>query len=461
MVARPSPRAGARRAGRPGTRARSSLWPWCSAENAFYPVFLLVALLLVRMVEQPTGWAQVVFLGGLVLALATRAQAIAIVPAALTAPLLWGSFTRTGFRASLLALPAHVSRRGRRRPRRRRRPGRSRPLAERLARRLCGRRRAVVRRGEGAALPPHTTSPRPISTWGVIPVAAAVVLVGRSRSLDRPLQAFLAVTLALTGWFAVVVATFEALPVCRSHPGAEPVRRRAAVRRAPPRGVGRARRSTTAPPRTCGCRRVGAPDPRDPVRDLHHHVVGLRHADAVALVGRRQQAGLVLGRPARAPALCGVRGCLAVLFRAAMRSASCRWSCSRTRGLGVQADLVGPYPYGVRQAGAGALFQGIRGVPRDWIDRSVPCRLGTLRSLWTGHSDRFTVNVNEFFNRRVGRVYYTNAPTPGGIARFPSRCDRTGAVTTAAGASVRLAYVLTDGSVEPNAVPSPATHSSG
>ncbi len=32
----------------------------------------------------------------------------------------------------------------------------------------------------------------------------------------------------------------------------------------------------------------------------------------------------------------------------------------------------GPYPYGVRQAGAGALFQGIRGAPRDWIDRAVP-----------------------------------------------------------------------------------------
>ena len=33
----------------------------------------------------------------------------------------------------------------------------------------------------------------------------------------------------------------------------------------------------------------------------------------------------------------------------------------------------GPYPYGVKQAGAGALFQGIRGV-RAGLDRPAPCR---------------------------------------------------------------------------------------
>ena len=61
----------------------------------------------------------------------------------------------------------------------------------------------------------------------------------------------------------------------------------------------------------------------------------------------------------------------------------------------------GPYPYGVRQAGAGALFQGIRGAPRDWIDRAVPAGK-EVAVLYTGAADRFTVNMNEFFNRRVG-----------------------------------------------------------
>ena len=86
----------------------------------------------------------------------------------------------------------------------------------------------------------------------------------------------------------------------------------------------------------------------------------------------------------------------------------------------------GPYPYGVKQAGAGALFQGIRGVQRDWIDRAVPAG-ADVAVLWTSRSDRFTVNQNEFFNRSVGQVYYTVRPTDGGIggaARRGRQADR-------------------------------------
>ena len=43
---------------------------------------------------------------------------------------------------------------------------------------------------------------------GVIPVAAAAVLVARSRSLDQPLQIVLAATLALVTWTLVVVGVF-------------------------------------------------------------------------------------------------------------------------------------------------------------------------------------------------------------------------------------------------------------
>ena len=57
----------------------------------------------------------------------------------------------------------------------------------------------------------------------------------------------------------------------------------------------------------------------------------------------------------------------------------------------------GPYPYGVKQAGAGALFQGIRGAPRDWIDRAVPAG-EEVAILYTGAADRFTVNINDLKN---------------------------------------------------------------
>jgi hypothetical protein len=113
----------------------------------------------------------------------------------------------------------------------------------------------------------------------------------------------------------------------------------------------------------------------------------------------------------------------------------------------------GPYPYGVRQAGVGAVFQGIRGVDRDWIDRAVPAG-SDVSVLWTGKSDRFTVNQNEFFNRSVGQIYYTDAPTPGGAGEVPVAIDRrTGAVRTADGRALRPQYLLADGSVEPVAVP--------
>ena len=71
-------------------------------------------------------------------------------------------------------------------------------------------------------------------------------------------------------------------------------------------------------------------------------------------------------------------------------------------------------PRGFVQAGAGALFQGIRGVPRDWIDTALP-EGATAGSCGRGCTDRFTVNQNEFFNRSVGPVYYIGGPTPGNL----------------------------------------------
>ena len=95
----------------------------------------------------------------------------------------------------------------------------------------------------------------------------------------------------------------------------------------------------------------------------------------------------------------------------------------------------------------GALFQGIRGVDRDWIDEWAD---GDVAVLWTGRADRFTVNLNEFFNRRVGPVFYTSAPTPGGFGEQPVRVDRNGIVRTADGGTVDLPYALLDGSVTPD-----------
>src|SRR5699024_3014562 len=57
----------------------------------------------------------------------------------------------------------------------------------------------------------------------------------------------------------------------------------------------------------------------------------------------------------------------------------------------VLSEPVWSGPHGVLRAGEGALFTGIRGVPRDWIDRRVS-EDGSVAVLWTGLADRFTVN---------------------------------------------------------------------
>jgi hypothetical protein len=106
--------------------------------------------------------------------------------------------------------------------------------------------------------------------------------------------------------------------------------------------------------------------------------------------------------------------------------------------------------HGVKQASAGAVFQGIRGVPRDWIDAALPDD-AQAAVLWTGRADRFTVNQNEFFNRAVGPVFYLRQPTPGGVGETRVRVDpRDGLVRLPDGGPLTVDYLLTDGSVTPD-----------
>src|SRR5919198_5934993 len=57
-------------------------------ENAFYPLFLATALALVLVLERPTLARSGGVIALLVLAFLTRAQAVALLPAILTAPIL-------------------------------------------------------------------------------------------------------------------------------------------------------------------------------------------------------------------------------------------------------------------------------------------------------------------------------------------------------------------------------------
>ncbi len=74
-------------------------------------------------------------------------------------------------------------------------------------------------------------------------------------------------------------------------------------------------------------------------------------------------------------------------------------------------------------------------------------------ALWTGRADRFTVNQSEFFNRSIGRVLYTGAPTPGGLAETRvTRLARSGILVRPDGAPIVAPYALLDGSITPDGV---------
>ncbi len=63
-------------------------------ENAFYPLFAVTCLALVLALERPTAGRQVLVLVLCAVAYATRAQAVALIPAVAVAPLLLGAIDR-------------------------------------------------------------------------------------------------------------------------------------------------------------------------------------------------------------------------------------------------------------------------------------------------------------------------------------------------------------------------------
>ena len=109
--------------------------------------------------------------------------------------------------------------------------------------------------------------------------------------------------------------------------------------------------------------------------------------------------------------------------------------------------------HGFERFSAGALFQGIRVPEKDWIDRALPSGAESA-FIWTGRTDRLTVNQNEFFSRSVGPVYYVDKPTAGGLPETPIAVDPdTGAVTLPDGSPVNDEYVVADSSFEPDGEP--------
>jgi len=412
-------------------------------ENAFYPLFLVVTLVLVLVLEEPAAM-RVTFLVLLVaLAFATRVQAVAIVPAALLAPVLLAVFERRGLRSTfsryrylyggfvalgLLALLVQLV--GRRSPKDL--LGAYSPVGN-ASYHVGDVLRYVV--WHGAELSLYVL---------VIPLAATIVLVARARLLDARLQAFLAATVALTVCLIPVVATFA------SH-FSDRIEERNTFYLAPlfsiallawvERGAPRPR--VLAPLAAAASAALVLLIPFD--RFLTTSAI----TDTLMLLpfwSLQDRIGSGWIRFAAAV--------LAVALAAAFLLVPRRYALVLPFVvLGLWAVALKPIwwgTHGFERFSRGSLFQGIRASHRDWIDRALPDG-AQAAFLWTGRTDRLTVNQNEFFSRSVGPVYYVAAPTPGGLPETRVRIDPvTGAVTLPNGARVDDEYLVADSSFEPD-----------
>ncbi len=417
-------------------------------ENVFYPLFLVVVLVLVIVLERPTVGLQLLLLILVAVAFATRAQAVAIVPALLAAPPLLAFFERKPVGAALrpfvplygVVLGGGVAILGVE-------IGRGHSIRDLLgAYSVVGSRHYSVRAIADFAL----WGAADLDLYlGVIPLVVAILLVARVRGESRPVQAFVAAGIPLALSFAVVVAAFNTqfadnrieernlfylAPLLLIALLVWADRLDGGLPRRLPLMAGAAALAALLPLTIPFGRFVG-----DPVRSDSSALVLVWSAYGHLLAGSVYlTVGLVCAG-------------LALLVFVVPRGAGQALPLFVLAWFAVTFVPIFHGPHGFERSSVGAVFQGIRGVDRDWIDKAVPSQ-AKVTVVWSGLNDRFTVNQNEFFNRSVGRVYYVRTPTPGGLAETRLRFGRDGFARVAGGRLVRPRYVLTDGSIQPDGV---------
>jgi len=408
-------------------------------ENAFYPLFLLLVLALVRMLERPTALRQLLVLvlcGG---AFLTRTQAVALVPAVLVAPLLLAWIERGRARRLSSFVPLYGL--------------------------TCLAALAVVTselvrgRSPAAALGNYSqTSGGHYQAWPAfkwllfhvgeldlalfaVPFAAAIVLVASARHLDRAVRVYVAAATSVTVLLVVEVAVFA------SHYSQRVEERnlfyvmplfliallvwieRGQPR--PPRATVAAAALAAALPGVVPFSTLlsGVSSESDtfglqPWWYLQNRAVGGSSVALVAVLVCAGLAGCFLYLPRRlAP---GLPALVAAGFLLT-------W---------LPLEL---WYFGVPNASVGALRQGIGTQHRrDWIDARVGGK-ANVAFLASTTSNPAAVQQNEFWNRSVRRVYnLTPTPFGGGMPELHARVDTRTGLVVSGGKPIDAAYVLTD-----------------
>ncbi len=416
-------------------------------ENAFYPLFITVALALTATLERPTAARQLGLIALCLVAFLTRVQAVALAPALVTAPFLLGLFAGRPLRATLAAYRvllgtvvgggAFVALL---------QPARGHSLAELLGAYSIVGETSYSLENVARFFLYHVEE---LDLYvGVVPLAALAVLTAGARRAPRAVQAYLAAALSLSFFLVLAVAVFAS------------------------RFADRIQERNTFPVAALLLIALLVWVGRDAPRPARATAVALSAAAVLpALLPFRrfidtsaisdtlmllpwwslQDGTISLGHVWIAVLALGVA--LAALFAFVPRRFALVVPLAVLCYFAVTLKPIQAGAHGIRQAGEGALFTGITAKHADWIDRAVPDG-AAVAVLWTARTDRFTVNVNEFFNRSVGPVYYLTTPTPGGLPETKVAIgERDGVVRLEDGPALRPQYLLVDGSVAPDGEP--------
>jgi hypothetical protein len=406
-------------------------------ENAFYPIFLLTSLLLMLTLERPTPLRQVLLLAMCGVAFATRAQAIAFIPAVLVAPLLHGWIERD-FKARIrrfatlygiaggavvLALAATVAR------------GRS-PLA------LLGAYRSATHSGFTWSGVLHYL------LWhlaeldlvvGIVPLAALLALWFAPRSASPAARAYAAATVPIVAFFLVEVAAFASTESLRIEERNDfylvPLMLVALVALAGNRVISRARRPVLAAALIAGALPIAVPFAKFVSASAVSDTFGLLPWWWV------QDQGIHFG-PLRLVAL-GIGLLGAAAFVAVPRRFALGFSALVAVYFICCSLVVENGLHGLHRTSVGSLFAGIRVAPSDWIDRAVGGD-ASVAFVWHYTGETRPLWNNEFFNRSVGDVYTVDGPdaADGGLPETPVRERRDGTLVTAERVAPRVGYAV-------------------
>jgi glycosyltransferase involved in cell wall biosynthesis len=411
-------------------------------ENGFYPLFVTTALAFVLTLERPTPLRYGFLLVSFLLTFLTRTQAVAVLPALATAPLLLAWFDRRPFRAAVSEFKVLYG-----------------TLAGAVALVLIvqgarGKSPYGVLGQYGATGHAHYHA-NDVLRWllyhvaeldlylGVIPFAALLLLLATARSLDRPLRVFVAAAVPLTFWLALEVAAFASVLSLR-------VEERNLFYVAPlfliallawiERGVPRLMSAAAV------CALIAAALPG--ALPYHNLIAISAESDTLALLplwwlqeGITSISTIPLIVVVGAAALGVAFLFVSPRFAYALPALVLAWFVFTT-------ERVEFFDHGFPKASVGALFQGQTTVHRDWIDRAVghDADVAFLYSGTHPTEQPLTLWENEFFNRSIGPVYDLRGRSMGNLPEtkvFP----RGGLLTLPDGRPVSHRYVLTDTSV--------------